>query len=113
MMFKTISLNFVAILLFTLIYFTMSKAGESSELKTFNGLDENSSFLDHLYFAFTVQSTVGFGDIYPISPMAKIVVMAQQSVLILGVLELLSEVGTTSIPTAVRNIVPPVMKKMM
>jgi len=113
MMLKTISINFVAILLFTLIYFTMSKAGESSDMKTFNGLDENSSFLDHLYFAFTVQSTVGFGDIYPVSPMAKIMVMAQQSVLILGVLELLSEVGTVGVPNAVRNVFPPTLKKMI
>lgn len=102
---KTLSLNFVAILLFTLMYFTISKAGGEQ----FNGLDKESSFLDHLYFAFTVQSTVGFGDIYPISPMAKMVVMVQQSVLILGVLELLSEAG----PTVVKQMVPNAVKKMM
>jgi hypothetical protein len=102
---KTLSLNFVAILLFTLMYFTISKAGGEQ----FNGLDKESGFLDHLYFAFTVQSTVGFGDIYPISPMAKIVVMVQHSVLILGVLELLSEAG----PTVVKQMVPNAMKKMM
>ena len=102
---KTLSLNFVAILLFTLMYFTISKAGGEQ----FNGLDKESGFLDHLYFAFTVQSTVGFGDIYPISPMAKIVVMVQQSVLILGVLELLSEAG----PTVVKQMVPNAIKKMM
>ena len=102
---KTLSLNFVAILLFTLIYFTISKAGDEQ----FNGLDKESSFLDHLYFAFTVQSTVGFGDIYPVSPMAKIIVMAQQSVLILGVLELLSEAG----PTIVKQMVPSAIRKMV
>ena len=106
---KTLSLNFVAILLFTLLYFTLSKAGGEQ----FNGLDKESSFLDHLYFAFTVQSTVGFGDIYPVSPMAKILVMAQQSVLILGVLELLSVTGSTNVPTAVRNMVPNAMRKMV
>jgi len=102
---KTLSLNFVAILLFTLMYFTISKVGGEQ----FNGLDKESSFLDHLYFAFTVQSTVGFGDIYPISPMAKMVVMVQQSVLILGVLELLSEAG----PTVVKQMVPNAVRKMM
>jgi len=102
---KTLSLNFVAILLFTLLYFTLSKAGGEQ----FNGLDKESSFLDHLYFAFTVQSTVGFGDIYPMSPMAKIIVMAQQSVLILGVLELLSEAG----PTIVKQMVPSAIRKMV
>lgn len=102
---KTMSLNFVAILLFTLMYFTVSKMGGEQ----FNGLDKESSFLDHLYFAFTVQSTVGFGDIYPISPMAKMIVMAQQSVLILGVLELLSETGST----VVNRMVPNAMRKMI
>jgi len=102
---KTLSLNFVSILLFTLMYFTISKAGGEQ----FNGLDKESSFLDHLYFAFTVQSTVGFGDIYPISPMAKMVVMVQQSVLILGVLELLSEAG----PTVVKQMVPNAVRKMI
>ena len=102
---KTMSLNFVAILLFTLMYFTVSKIGGEQ----FNGLDKESSFLDHLYFAFTVQSTVGFGDIYPISPMAKMIVMAQQSVLILGVLELLSETGST----VVNQMDPNAMKKMI
>ena len=105
---KTLSLNFVAILLFTLMYFTISKAGGEQ----FNGLDKESSFLDHLYFAFTVQSTVGFGDIYPISPMAKVVVMVQQSVLILGVLELLSEAGSAAVPTVVKQMIPNAMKKM-
>ena len=102
---KTLSLNFVAILLFTLMYFTISKAGGEQ----FNGLNKESSFLDHLYFAFTVQSTVGFGDIYPISPMAKMVVMVQQSVLILGVLELLSEAS----PTVVKQMVPNAVRKMI
>ena len=105
---KTLSLNFVAILLFTLMYFTISKAGGEQ----FNGLDKESSFLDHLYFAFTVQSTVGFGDIYPISPMAKMVVMVQQSVLILGVLELLSDAASAAVPTVVKQMIPNAMKKM-
>lgn len=102
-MIKTVSLNFIAILIFTLMYFTLSKTGEEH----FNGLDSGSSFLDHVYFAFTVQSTVGFGDIYPKTALAKTIVMAQQSILILGVLELLSEAKT------VANVVPAVMKKMI
>ena len=100
---KTLSLNFISILLFTLMYFTISKAGSEQ----FNGLDKDSGFLDHLYFAFTVQSTVGFGDIYPVSPMAKMIVMVQQSVLILGILELISE------SKSVANVVPTMMKKMI
>ncbi len=74
----------------------------------FNGLDKSSSFLDHIYFAFTVQSTVGFGDIYPKTALAKTIVMVQQSILILGVLELLSEAGS-SLP----SVVPNAVKKMI
>ena len=102
---KVLSFNFVAILLFTLIYFTLSKSGEEQ----FNGLDKTSTFLDHMYFAFTVQSTVGFGDIYPKSPVAKMVVMTQQSLLIVGLVELLSE----STPSIVKNIIPNMGEKIM
>jgi len=102
---KLVSFNFIAILIFTLIYFTLSKADEEQ----FNGLDKTSTFLDHLYFAFTVQSTVGFGDIYPKSPVAKMVVMTQQSLLILGLVDLLSEAA----PSVVKNIVPNVGAKIM
>ena len=96
---KTASINFISVLLFTLMYLTLSRTGEEH----FNGLDKDSSVLDHVYFASTIQSTVGFGDIYPKSSIAKTLVMAQQSILILGVLELISESKT------VKNV----MKKMI
>lgn len=76
----------------------------------FNGLDKSSSFLDHLYFTFTIQSTVGFGDIYPKSTIAKTVVMLQQSVLILEALELLSEAGSSA-PSVVPKVVLNAVKK--
>ena len=105
---KAASLNFVAILLFTLIYFTLSKA----EDEQFNGLHKNSSFFAHLYLAVTVQSTVGFGDMYPISAIAKTVVMIQQTLLVLGLLDLLAEAA----PVVVKNVstsVPVAVTKMM
>jgi hypothetical protein len=95
---KILSINFIAILFFTLMYFTLSKTGEDH----FSGLDKESSLLDHLYFTSTIQSTVGFGDIYPKSAMAKIMVIAQQSIIILGILELISEVG---IPRALKKMI--------
>jgi hypothetical protein len=76
----------------------------------FNGLDKSSSFLDHLYFTFTIQSTVGFGDIYPKSAIAKTVVMLQQSVLILEALELLSQ-ADSSAPSVVPSVVLNAVKK--
>ena len=39
--------------------------------KHFIGLDKGSSPLDYLYYSITTQSTVGYGDIHPISPLAR------------------------------------------
>ena len=49
----------------------------------FNGLDEESSFLDCWYFSFTTFSTVGYGDISPKTDKAKIFVLSQQMILLL------------------------------
>lgn len=98
-MIKVLVLNFVTIFIFTFLYFGLVKAGGDH----FNGLDKSSSLIDTVYFAFTVQSTVGFGDIYPKTKAAKMLVMIQQSLLILGVVDLLS----TSKPK------PPVVASVM
>ena len=49
----------------------------------FNGLQEQSSFLDCWYFSFTTFSTVGYGDISPKTDKAKIFVLSQQMLLLL------------------------------
>lgn len=49
--------------------------------KHFIGLDKGSSPLDYLYYSITTQSTVGYGDIHPISPLARGLAMAQMLLL--------------------------------
>ena len=72
--YKLLSFNLVVIFIYAIIY---------QQIKTqFYGLDDDSSFIDCLYFAFTIQSTVGFGEIGPKTKIAKIIVMSQQLILI-------------------------------
>ncbi len=49
----------------------------------FNGLSDDSSYLDCFYFSFTTFSTVGYGDISPKSDLTKLIVLSQQIILLL------------------------------
>lgn len=51
--------------IFALAYFYMHHSPEFGSLQ--GGFD--GSFLDSLYFSYTVYTTVGFGDIFPIGPL--------------------------------------------
>ena len=51
--------------------------------KDFNGLTDDSSFLDCFYFSFTTFSTVGYGDISPKTNLTKLLVLSQQIILLL------------------------------
>jgi hypothetical protein len=47
-----------------------------------------TKMIDPYYFSFTTMSTVGYGDFSPKSNRAKLLVMSQQVVLVIGVLTL-------------------------
>ena len=70
----------------------------------FNGIDSKASMMDVFYFSSTIQSTVGFGDIYPKSSTARTLVMLQQAMLIVGVVDLLSTSATNAANVAVAKI---------
>ena len=73
------------IIFYSLIYMIYIKLNLSSNSDNdFNGLNNKSSFIDFLYFAFTVQTTIGFGDIYPKTKIAKILIMSQQFTILYG-----------------------------
>jgi hypothetical protein len=77
--------NIGIVIFFAIIYMIYIKLNlSSSSHSDFNGLNNKSSFIDFLYFAFTVQTTIGFGDIYPKTKMAKILIMSQQFTLLYG-----------------------------
>lgn len=94
---RTVSLNLVAITVFAILYFLLARMGGAD----FTGLSKTSTPLDALYFSSTVQSSVGFGDISPTSGRAKMLVMLQQFVLIIGIVDLMSSGGVTN---AVKNL---------
>lgn len=73
---KLLIANVILVLIFSLVYFIMGH-------ENFNGLDENSGFMDYFYFSFTTMSAVGYGDISPRSTGAKILVMLHQTIILL------------------------------
>ena len=95
--YKLMSFNLVVIFIYAIIY---------QQIKTqFYGLDDDSSFIDCLYFSFTIQSTVGFGDLGPKTKIAKIIVMSQQLILISEISGLFGNVsGLESKPLINDNI---------
>lgn len=99
---RTIGLNLAAIVVFAILYFVIGRSGTD-----FEGL---KTPLDALYFSTTVQSSVGFGDVTPTSSRAKMLVMMQQFLLIIGVVDLLSAGAVTNAITKnVVNAVPAVV----
>jgi len=76
-------INFTIILFFATIYYFL---WNSDKTLYFNGLNENSNFIDILYFTTTTQSTIGYGDITPIHKLSRIIVMCQQISMIIGAL---------------------------
>jgi hypothetical protein len=74
--------NIGVAIIFAFIYMFYVKYYSTNKDSEFNGLNSSSSLIDFLYFSLTIQSTVGFGDSYPISQSAKILVMIQQASLL-------------------------------
>ena len=97
--YKMLCLNLVIIFVYAIIY---------QQIKTqIYGLDEDSSFIDCLYFSFTIQSTVGFGDLGPKTKIAKIIVMSQQLILISELSGLFSNISEPSINGNTMNVTSP------
>tara|TARA_Y100000389_G_scaffold126825_1_gene124147 strand:- start:474 stop:770 length:297 start_codon:yes stop_codon:yes gene_type:complete len=86
----------------TLAYFVIScffaKAyqilNETTNMIHFNGLNENSNFFNYLYFSLTTTTSVGYGDIYPISGIAKALVVYHQFLIILELEDIVIELFT-------------------
>ena len=59
------------IIIFTIIYYILDNI--TTESFSYFGEPKKLSFLDTLYFASTTQVTIGYGDILPNTPIAKII----------------------------------------
>jgi voltage-gated potassium channel len=64
---------------------------------------KNKSVLDPFYFSFSTMSTVGYGDFSPKDNVAKVLVMAQQAVILFEIVSLFGAKESMAIVSASAN----------
>jgi len=80
----SLSLYFLIILSFTLITYLLMINTDTDQ---YNNLNKNSSFIDIFYFNISTLSSVGYGDIYPISQTAKLISIFGQMIILVLLLD--------------------------
>ena len=84
---KTVLLFFISqlltILFFSFVYWLINHHSESE--KHFIGLDSDSPIFDYIYYSLGTSTTVGYGDIVPVSKSARALAMIQLSMIYLGI----------------------------
>ena len=88
LVYNILFINLIICLIFSVIYYVIKSEDN------FNGLDEESTFIDCLYFSLTTASSVGYGDISPKSQLAKVFVMFQQICVIINLSHIAINWGT-------------------
>jgi hypothetical protein len=78
---KTVLFQFLCVLLFGLVYLSFKKDFARDPSYTTDNKSE-PEILDCLFLATTVQSGVGYSDLYPITDASKIILIIQQFVMI-------------------------------
>jgi len=75
------------VLIFAFAYWILTNANKCNEGDSceFDGLGPHSSLMDFLYYSLATQTTVGFGDIVPMSKMARALSMLQMTMIYLGI----------------------------
>ena len=77
--------TFIVVQIFFMILFAIIYRILAKNNNHFKGLTADSPLLDFLYYSITTQTTVGYGDITPISRVSKILAMLQMSIIYLGI----------------------------
>ena len=74
---RTVLFHFLCILIFGIIYYNIQYQFQHK------GEQERQSMLDYVLLSTTIQASVGISDIYPITNVAKIVMISQQIIMIM------------------------------
>jgi hypothetical protein len=74
---RTVCFHFLCILVFAILYYNLQADFEHA------ALHERKSILDFVLLSTTIQASVGISDIYPITIIAKIVMISQQIIMIM------------------------------
>jgi uncharacterized membrane protein len=78
---EKILINFLIILIFAVIYFSIYKFQMEVQKKDKEKIyyspysSDTLNFFDALYFSFVVHFTLGFGDVFPVSTLSRVMVM--------------------------------------
>lgn len=74
---EKILFNFMMIIIFAVIYYIIYKFQKKDKQNIlYNAYSSKTlNFFDALYFSFVVHFTLGFGDVFPVSTLARIMVM--------------------------------------
>jgi len=77
----------VMVLIFAFTYWILAHSNRCSKGKNceFYGLGSHSTLMDFFYYSLTTQTTVGFGDIVPVSKKARALSMLQMTMIYLGI----------------------------
>jgi len=75
---KLVIANFVLALVWTVVYFSFNQSWQTGGYFLLNSEGKPPGFIDTFYFAATTTSTVGYGDMSPITTTGKILVMLHQ-----------------------------------
>jgi hypothetical protein len=78
---KTVLFQFLCVLLFGLVYLSFKEDFARDPSYTTDNKSE-PEILDCLFLATTIQSGVGYSDLYPITDASKIILIIQQFVMI-------------------------------
>ena len=76
----------IMVLIFAFAYWILAHSNRcpSGNNCEFYGLGSHSSLMDFVYYSLTTQTTVGFGDIVPMSKTARVLSMLQMNMIYLG-----------------------------
>ena len=74
---RTVCFHFLCILVFAILYYNLQADFEHG------ALHERKSILDFVLLSTTIQASVGISDIYPITNIAKILMISQQIIMIM------------------------------